>query len=72
MTNSVFEKRLNKVIYSALNGHRLINMYQIKIDFGCMVKYYAVDMFLRFKDKHALRIDTSGWGVNLGALFDEV
>ena len=54
MTNSGFEKRLTKVIYNALNCHRLLNMHQMIIDFGFMVKYYAVDMFLRYKDKYAL------------------
>ena len=37
MTNRGFEKRPNKVIYDNLNGHRLFNMFQMIIDFGCMV-----------------------------------
>ena len=37
MTNRGFEKRLNKVIYDILNGHRLFDMYQMIINFGCMV-----------------------------------
>ena len=54
MTYRGFEKRLNKVIYDTLNGHRLFDMYQMIIDFGCMVLYYVIDMFLKFKDKYAL------------------
>ena len=32
MTNSGFEKRLNKVIHNALNCHRLSDMKQMIID----------------------------------------
>ena len=37
----------NKAIYNALNGHthRLLTMYQLINDFGCMVQYHVVDMF---------------------------
>ena len=39
MTNRGFEKRLNKVIYNTLNGHKPFNIkfYQMIIDFGYMV-----------------------------------
>ena len=32
-----FEKRLNEVIYGTLNGHRVFNVSQKTIEFGCMV-----------------------------------
>ena len=38
MTNSGFEKRLNKVICNSLNAHRLFNVYQMIIDFCYMVR----------------------------------
>ena len=53
MTISGFEKRLKIAIYNNLNEHRLFDMYQIIIDFDCVVKYNVIDMFLRFKDKYA-------------------
>ena len=52
MTNSGFEKMPNKAIYNVLNRHRLLNMHQMINDFGCMVQYHVVDLFLRFKDKN--------------------
>ena len=33
MQTSSFQKRLNKVIYDTLIGHRPLNMYNIVIDF---------------------------------------
>ena len=54
MPTSSFEKRPNKVIYDTLNGHRPFNMYKMVIDFGYMVKYHVLDMFLIFRDKYAL------------------
>ena len=54
MTNSGFEKRVNKGIYDILNGHRLVNMYQMINDFGCMLEYEVLNMFFRFKEKYAL------------------
>ena len=46
MPTGSFEKRLNKVIYDTLIGHRPFNMYKIVINFGCMVSYHVFDMFL--------------------------
>ena len=45
MTNSGFEKKLKIAIFNTLNGHRLFNMYQMIIDFGCMIKYNVVHYF---------------------------
>ena len=53
MTLSGFEKMLNEVIHTILNGHMFFNMYQKIIDFGFKVKYHVVHMFLRIIDKHA-------------------
>ena len=36
MTYSGSEKKLNKVIYNMLNGHRQFNMYKKITDFGYM------------------------------------
>ena len=55
MTYSAFEKKLNKVIYDMLNGHRQFNMYKMITDFGHMLEYDVLDMFLRYKDKYALK-----------------
>ena len=38
MTNSGFEIRVNRLISNTLNGHRLLKMDQMIIDFGCMVE----------------------------------
>ena len=54
MTTSSFEKMLNIVIHDMMNGHRLFNMYQNRINFGYKVEYYVINMFLRFKDDYAL------------------
>ena len=48
MTNSGFEKMPNKAIYNTSNHQRLLNMDQMVNNFGCMVEYHVVDMFLRF------------------------
>ena len=45
MTNSGFGKRLKIAIYNTLNDHRLFNMYQMILDFGCVIKYNVVDYF---------------------------
>ena len=45
MTYSDFEKKLNKVIYNMLNGHRHLNMDKIIINFGHMLDYDVLDMF---------------------------
>ena len=39
MTYSGFEKKLNKVIYNTLNGHRHYNMDKIITNFGHMLQY---------------------------------
>ena len=54
MTYSGFEKKLNKVIYNILNGHRHFNMDRIITNFGDMLEYDVLDMFLRYKDNYAL------------------
>ena len=51
----------NKAIYNALNCRRLLNMYQMINDFGCMVQYHVVDMFVRFKDKMHYRKVSMVW-----------
>ena len=43
---------VNKVIYNALNGHRMLNMYQMIINFGCMMKYYDADRFFAIQRKN--------------------
>ena len=53
MTISGFEKRLKIAINNKLDDHSLFDMYQMIIDFGCVVKHNVVDMFLRFEDKYA-------------------
>ena len=55
MTNRGFEKRLKIVIYDNINDNRLLNIYQMKIDFGCVVKYNTVDMFWGFMGKICIR-----------------
>ena len=45
MQTSSFQKRLNKVIYDTLIGHRPLNMYNKVIDFDYMVWYHVLDMF---------------------------
>ena len=45
MTYSGFEKKLNKVIYNTLNGHRHLNMDRIITNFGHMLEYDVLDMF---------------------------
>ena len=42
--NCGFEKRLNKAIYDTLNGHGPFNIYKMKIDFLCKIKYYVIDI----------------------------
>ena len=54
MTYSGFEKKLNKVIYIMLNGHRQFNMYKMITDFGYLLEYDVLDMFLKYKDKYAI------------------
>ena len=54
MTYSGFEKKLSKVIYNTLNGQRHFNMDIIITNFGHMLEYDLLDMFLRYKDKYAL------------------
>ena len=44
----VFVKKLNKVIDDILNGHRQFNMYKMITDFGHMLEYDVLDMFLRY------------------------
>ena len=39
MTYSGFEKKLNKVIYNTLNGHRHFNMDKITTNFDHMLEY---------------------------------
>ena len=55
LTNGGFEKKLNIRIYDAMNGHRLFDMYQMINDFGCMLEYDVLNMFLRFKEKYTLK-----------------
>ena len=55
MTYSGFEKKLNKVMCNMLKGHRQFNMYEIVTDFGHMLKYDVINMFMRYKDKYALQ-----------------
>ena len=38
-----------------LKGHRQFNMYEIVTDFGHMLKYDVINMFLRYEDKYALQ-----------------
>ena len=38
-----------------LKGHRQFNMYKIVTDFGHVLKYDVIYMFLRYKDKYALQ-----------------
>ena len=54
MAISDFGKRLNKVIYDSLNARRPFHIHQMIIDFGYMVTYHVVNIFLRFKDEYAL------------------
>ena len=54
MTNSSFEKKLNKVIHNMLSRHRQLDMYKMTTDCGHIPKYDVQDMFLRYKDKYAL------------------
>ena len=54
MTNGGFEKRLNVGIYDNENGHRSFDMYQMINDFGSMLEYDVLNMFLGFKVKYAL------------------
>ena len=54
MPTSSFEKRPNKVIYNTLNGHRPFDMYKMVINFGYMVLYRVLHMFLIFRDTYAL------------------
>ena len=54
MTYSGLEKKLNKVIFDTLNGHRHFIMDKIITNFGHMLEYHVLDMFLRYKDKYAL------------------
>ena len=42
MTTNSFEKKLNKVIHNIVNSHRLLNMYQMTIDFGFVVDKYTL------------------------------
>ena len=51
LTYSGFEKKLNKVILNMLSGHRQFNMFKMTTDFGLMLKYDVLDMFLRYKVK---------------------
>ena len=51
---SGFEKKLNKVIYDTLNGHKQFDIYKMITDFGHMLEYYLLDMILRYKDKYTL------------------
>ena len=48
MTYSGFEKKLNKVIYDILNGHRELNMYKMITDFGHTLEYDLPDIILRY------------------------
>ena len=50
MTYSGFKTSLNKVIYDMLNDHRQFNMYKMITDFGHMLDYDALDMFLDIKN----------------------
>ena len=54
MTYSGFEKRLNKVIYNMLNGHRLFKMHKMTTDFGNMLECDVLNMFSRYEGKYAL------------------
>ena len=54
MTYSGFEKKLNKVIYHILNGHRQFNMYKMITDFGHTLEYDLPNIILRYGDKYAL------------------
>ena len=47
MTNGGFEKRLNIRIYDNMNGHRSFDMYQMINDFGSLLEYDDLNMFLR-------------------------
>ena len=60
MTYSSFEEMVNKVICELLNVHRLLNVYQMIIDFGCKVKYDVLSMCLRLKDKYAAKAGYQG------------
>ena len=55
MTYSGFEKKPNKVIYDMLNGHTQFNMYKMITDFGHILEYDVLDLFLRYKEKYALQ-----------------
>ena len=57
MTYSGFEKKVNKVIYNILNGHGQFNLYKMITDFGHVLEYDFLDMFLRYKDKICIK----GW-----------
>ena len=54
MTYSGFEKKLNKVIFNTLNSHRHFIMDKIITNFGNMLEYDVLNMFLRYTDKYAL------------------
>ena len=56
MTDRGFEKKINKAICTTLNGHRQFNMYNMITDFGHMLEYDVINMFLRYKDKYALTL----------------
>ena len=55
MTYSGFERKLNKSICNMLNGHRQFNMYNMITDFGHMLEYDVINIFLRYKDKYVLK-----------------
>ena len=38
-----------------LNGHRELTMYKMTTDFGHMLEYDVLGMFLRYNDKYALK-----------------
>ena len=54
MTNGDFEIWVNIGIYDNMNGHRSFDIYHMINDFGSMLEYDVLNMFLRFKEKYAL------------------
>ena len=43
-----------------LIGHSQFNMCKMVTDFGHMLKYDVINMFLRYKDKYALQVGYHG------------
>ena len=43
-----------------LNDHRQFNMYNMKTDFGHMLKFDVINKFLRYKDNYALEEGNHG------------